>query len=628
MKLFSRLLGISSMVLLLMSFLAMAAPFANASQLDGVNVHSLWGSETTSQMYAELDVAQSANVKVLRVDVDWSAYQPNATGPYAQDSVDRLTEFMQGAAARGIKVLPTVFGTPCWASSAPASDTQGCAGDWWNRDVERWAPTDATAYGNFLQWLTSTYGNDLAGVEIWNEPNESASWAAPGDPVQAYANLVKAGYTGAKLGNPNIPVIAGALAGADVSYYEQLIADGIQGYYDGFSIHTYPGSNSPLFDPGNAGGRVSSVVPGVEMFHAAQVANGDNTPVWVTEFGWQTQAGLYSAVSEQAQAQFVTTAFQSLQALPYVASAIIYDLRDGPDAGNYMDHYGLMTDDFQPKPALAAMQAALANPAAPTTDSGSSSSATVPTDTNTGSDNGSGNGATTTVQTPTAGGGETGGEAPGTTTTGSTTTTQAGSTATGTTVTGTTLSSAGADPTTATTVSATTSDTVLHATSKLGSLRAGNAYYRGAGVYRVAVWHVGGALQVLKVAAQSQPFDVVLTKVHGAVKLVFARCASTCKLLVTAVSGTQAAQPLHGAPAGSNYLPSLRHGELSFVSEQRGATRTCDAHLTGNGLTGASCETMQVVTRNAGALESADAKVVVLTKARNLTPVHLAVIAG
>jgi hypothetical protein len=622
MKFFSRLLALSSMVLLLLSFAAMAAPFANASQLDGVNVHSLWGSETTSQMYAELDVAQSANVKVLRVDVDWSAYEPDGPGQYAQDSVERLTEFMQGAAARGIKVLPTVFGTPCWASSAPASDTQGCQGDWWNRDVERWAPTDDSAYGDFLQWLTSNYGADLAGVEIWNEPNESASWAAPGDPVQAYADLVKAGYTGAKLGNPNVPVIAGALAGADVDYYEQLVQDGIEGYYDGFSIHTYPGANSPLFDPGNAAGRVATVVPGVEMFHAAQVANGDNTPVWVTEFGWQTQAGLYSAVTEQQQATFVTTAFQSLQALPYVASAIIYDLRDGPDATNYMDHYGLMTADFQPKPALAAMQAALANPAAPTTDSGPSSAAGFPTDTNTGSTDGtadgSDNAAAATVQTPTAGGGETGGETPpGTTatTTQSTTTTPA-----------TTLSSTTA-PTTATTVSATTSDTVLYATSKLGSLRAGNAYDRSAGVYRVAIWHVGGALKVLKVAAQSQPFDVTLAKVHGLVKLVFARCSSRCKLFTSAVSGSQAAQPLQDAPAGSDYMPSLRHGELSFVSKVGANTRTCEAHLTGSGLAGTSCETMKVMTGNAKALESADTRVVVMRRARNLRPVQLAVVA-
>jgi polysaccharide biosynthesis protein PslG len=352
---------LASMFLLLAS---VAVSFASAAQFGGVNVHSLWDNETTAQMDAELDLAAGAHVTVLRVDVGWSAFEGDGPGQFSAPRVAKLDYFMAGAASRGIKVLPVVFSTPCWASSAPASELQGCAGDWWDRGVTAYPPSDPQTYGNFLQWMTSRYGADMAGVEVWNEPNEISSWQSS-DPAGDYAKLLKAGYAGAKAGDLNVPVIAGAIAGANVDFLNQLYADGIQGHYDGLSIHTYSGAQSPMFDPGSEGLQ-ATVLPGIQAIHGAQLAAGDNTPLWITELGWQTQPGLYQAVSDQQQASYITTAFRAIQQLSYVRAAVVYDLRDGPDPTNYMDHYGLVTDTFAPKPGLAALTAVLANPATPT----------------------------------------------------------------------------------------------------------------------------------------------------------------------------------------------------------------------------------------------------------------------
>ncbi len=367
-------------VLLASMFLLMASvavSFASAAQFGGVNVHSLWDGETSAQMDSELDLAASAHVSVLRVDVGWSAFEGDGPGQFSAPRVAKLDYFMAGAASRGIKVLPVVFSTPCWASSAPASELQGCAGDWWDRGVTAYPPTDPQTYGNFLQWLTSRYGTDMAGVEVWNEPNEISSWQSS-DPAGDYARLLKAGYAGAKAGDLNVPVIAGAIAGANVEFLNQLYAAGIQGHYDGLSIHTYSGAQSPLFDPGSVG-RQATVLPGIQAIHSAQLAAGDNTPLWVTELGWETQPGLYQAVTDQQQASYITTAFRAVQQLSYVRAAIVYDLRDGPDPSNYIDHYGLVDENFTPKPGLAALRTALANPASATTGGGAhpNASATV-----------------------------------------------------------------------------------------------------------------------------------------------------------------------------------------------------------------------------------------------------------
>jgi hypothetical protein len=352
---------LTSMFLLLAS---VAVSFASAAQFGGVNVHSLWDNETSAQVDAELNLAASAHVTVLRVDVGWSAFEGDGPGQFSTERVAKLDAFMAGAASRGIKVLPVVFSTPCWASSAPASELQGCAGDWWDRGVTAYPPSDPQTYGNFLQWMTGRYGADMAGVEVWNEPNEISSWQSS-DPAGDYAKLLKAGYAGAKAGDLNVPVIAGAIAGANVDFLNQLYADGIQGHYDGLSIHTYSGAQSPMFDPG-VEGRQATVLPGIEAIHAAQLAAGDNTPLWITELGWQTQPGLYQAVTDLQQASYITTAFRAIQQLSYVRAAVVYDLRDGPDPTNYMDHYGLVTENFTPKPGLAALTAVLANPATPT----------------------------------------------------------------------------------------------------------------------------------------------------------------------------------------------------------------------------------------------------------------------
>jgi hypothetical protein len=486
---------------------SVVASGAQAAQLGGVNVHSLWDSETDAQMTHELNVAASAHVSVLRVDVGWSAFEGDGPGQHPADRVAKLDALMAGAASRGIKVLPVVFSTPCWASSAPDSLKQGCAGAWWDRGVTAYPPTDPSTYGKFLQWLTGRYGAEMAGVEVWNEPNESGFLSAA-DPAGAYAQLLKAGYAGAKAGNLNVPVIAGAIAGANVTFLNQLYADGIQGHYDGLSIHTYSGAQSPMFDPGVVG-RQATVVPGIKAVHAAQLAAGDHTPLWITEFGWQTQSGLYQAVSDQVQASYTTTAFAAIAKLSYVKAAIVYDLRDGPDATNYMDHYGLMNENFTPKPALAALRNALAAPA------------TVAT---------SGTGTAKHLKAVA-------------------TRAKSAKTAKPRTVTPTGTNNHG---------QAALNGATVRRPARLGTLRAANIYNRATHAHRLAAWRVGGRVHVLPVRAQARAFTMVLTKTsRSTVALVFARCggASTkaCSLYSTRINAAGRAGRVSRVAAGSRF---------------------------------------------------------------------------
>jgi len=318
--------------------LTVGAAAASASpQYRGAQVHSLWSSVSTTEMGRELDALQSAGANVVRVDVGWATLE-TAKGRYDATYLAKLDAFMAGAKARGLAAIATLWFTPRWAS----------AGGAWNDP-----PANPADYGAFARFITARYGSELAAVEAWNEPEINDNLVSS-NLAATYTAMVKAFYAGAKEGDPGVDVLAGSLAYADVPFLKALYADGIEGFYDGISVHPYADGANP------ANTAVThSFLGGIEQLHAAQQQAGDGTPVWVTEFGWPTGTSA-GANSEQQQAEYIEQAFGILAGLPYVAGATVYQLRDmGSEPSNPEDNFGLLRQDFTPRPAYAAFAAAM-----------------------------------------------------------------------------------------------------------------------------------------------------------------------------------------------------------------------------------------------------------------------------
>lgn len=300
-------------------------------------MHSLWSTVSSSEMNEELNELQNAGVNVLRVDVGWATLETSKRG-YDSAYLAKLDALSAGAQARGIKIIATLWQTPRWASS----------GGSWND-----APSNPADFGAFAQFITSRYGAELAAVEVWNEPEIDENLIASNLP-EAYVQMVKAVYAGAKLGDPAVPVLAGSLAYADVSFLRKLYADGMKGFYDGISVHPYADGANP------ANTAVThSFLGGVESLHAVQQEAGDTTPEWVTEFGWPTGTSS-GANNEQQQAEYLEQAFDLLNSVPYVEAATVYQLRDmETNASNPEDNFGLLRQNFTPRPAYTALKAAM-----------------------------------------------------------------------------------------------------------------------------------------------------------------------------------------------------------------------------------------------------------------------------
>jgi hypothetical protein len=282
---------------------------------------------------------------VVRTDVPWAALEPVSRGqldPTALAFTDRLAA---DAAAAHIKVLMTVASSPCWASSAPASILRRCRPREPNQ-ASSYPPTSPSDYGEFVALLAQRYQAVLAGIEVWNEPDQSNEhYLAGRNKAARYADLLRAAYPAIKRVAPTVTVLGGSIVGTNGAFLRALYAAGIKGFYDGLSVHYY-----------------TLTLAAVRSIHEVQIANGDHTPLWLAEFGWpscwpkrriEQEQG---CVTAQTQAANITTSFTALNQAPYVAAAILYKLRDSS-----REEFGTLRANGARKPAFTALSRVLAS---------------------------------------------------------------------------------------------------------------------------------------------------------------------------------------------------------------------------------------------------------------------------
>ena len=338
-----------------------------AGQLLGAQSHATWGSVTYEEMDRELDLLDRAGATAVRTDISWSSLETEGKGDISSWYVERFDRFLRGAEARGIRVIATLWSTPCWASSAPDELKQGCDGQWWERGVERYSPRNPGDYADAAAWVAARWGARLGALELWNEPNmpEHGFLRAP-DPGLAYAGLVKAAYPRIKAAVPGLPVLAGALAYSDDAFLQRMYSLGLKDHFDGISLHPYNEWRDPG-DPWKLQWRRYTFVTGVPHMHRVMSAHGDgHKQLWLTEFGWSTcGAGDRWCVSEQQQADFVRNGLRIVRGWPFVRAAIVYNLRNkGSEPTDREHQFGLVRRDFSPKPGYVAFQEALSADAA------------------------------------------------------------------------------------------------------------------------------------------------------------------------------------------------------------------------------------------------------------------------
>lgn len=293
----------------------------------------------------ELSIAEALHARLVRIEVRWSEFEPQP-GQINPEMLGQLDTFMRAAARSGIRVIVLSQGTPCWDSTAPAEIEAMCIpGE--SSKANDWPPANDAAFGSFVALLAKRYAPELAAIEVWNEPDQAnEDYLAGPEKAAHYAEILKAAYPAIKAVAPQVAVLAGSFIDPTGYFLRLLYEHGIQGYYDGLSVHFY-----------------TLTLAALHVIHEVQLKYHDSKPLWLDEFGWpscwpehqieQEQA----CVSARAQAQNLASMTHELARLPYVAAAVFYKFQDSSE-----EPFGVLTESGARKPSFAAVARAFAHP--------------------------------------------------------------------------------------------------------------------------------------------------------------------------------------------------------------------------------------------------------------------------
>jgi polysaccharide biosynthesis protein PslG len=246
-----------------------------------------------------------------------------------------------------------IDGCPAWAAAA------GTGGD-----VSP-PPASAAQYAAFAARVAGRYAPEgVRMFEIWNEPNNAEFWSPRADPA-AYTADLKAAYASIKAVDPSAWVISGGLAPelndrtniAAVTFLQAMYADGAKGSFDAVGDHPYSYPALPdTYEPWSGWSQMAQTSPSLR---SVMTSYGDAAKqIWITEVG--APAGGPGGVSEAAQATALTQAIKDARTTSWIGGIYLYTWQDGgTDPDSYKDWFGLLTVGGTPKPAYAAVGAAM-----------------------------------------------------------------------------------------------------------------------------------------------------------------------------------------------------------------------------------------------------------------------------
>jgi hypothetical protein len=356
-----------------------AAAQASRSQLSVMEDDHLVLWSGVAARERALDDMQRLGVTTLHVLVIWRRLAPSAgsrtrpafdaADPASYSGWEPFDGVVQSAQARGIRILFTPTGpVPDWASECGP------------RAARRWICSPRVAdFAAFVRALGTRYSGfySPAGAPLprvnawsfWNEPNHSA-WLRPqSDAAQRYRQLALTGIKAlAATGHANDLKLIGETAPgggskstAPVDFMSKVFCLGCSRHprFDvtGISDHpyTYDAIASPAKFMGKAGdapiGAVNRLVKLLDTAARYGIVPR-RTPVYLTEFGFQTRPPDPYGVSLQQQAVYLNYSDYVAYRNPRIASTAQYELNDDPHQAVF--NTGLRFKDGRPKPALAA----------------------------------------------------------------------------------------------------------------------------------------------------------------------------------------------------------------------------------------------------------------------------------
>ncbi len=320
--------------------------------IDRVDGHIPMGFNDSAFLIGQLGIDQAlrlyeaSGATIWRLPLDWGEVE-SAPG---EIDFSKYDEIYCGAIAAGVQPLWHLTGIPPWAAPAGACSQVPCV-----RPPE---DEHLPQFRRFAELAAIRYPRSAA-FEAWNEPNLTGFWGGDANPAE-YLPVLEAIYDGAKDGNPEMPVLGGALSNnvADESgnlslqtFLGAMVDGGALEHMDGLGLHAYP--IEPLGAPGDL------FTPTLEVARTTLARGAEGVRIWVTELGAPTEPGVLPAVTPSEQAVMMSQAYQVLDNSADTDAVTFHTLVDPTPAVPGGPGFGFFTAPaagvVTPKPAVCAL---------------------------------------------------------------------------------------------------------------------------------------------------------------------------------------------------------------------------------------------------------------------------------
>jgi hypothetical protein len=276
----------------------------------------------------------------------WAYIEP-LPGIYDWTHADLVVDH---ANRQGLTVVARLGMVPQWARPADS--------------VSSFLPMERYAdFGQFVGDFVAHFRGRVEYVVIWNEPNLALEWGFQPISPEDYTRLLKVAYQPAREANPDIHVLAGALAPTlappgsewgmdDLTYLNRMLDAGAEGYFDILAAHAYGWVYPPDMPPD---ARVVNFRR-VELLRQAMLDHAADKPIIITEAGWNDHPRWTHAIRPAQRIRYTIRAYEMAMDWKWCQAVAMWAFRYPWAANSYLDYFTFVTPDFDPKPIFTAVQ--------------------------------------------------------------------------------------------------------------------------------------------------------------------------------------------------------------------------------------------------------------------------------
>ncbi|MBI3242282.1 MAG: endo-1,4-beta-xylanase [Chloroflexi bacterium] len=281
------------------------------------------------------------------------AYYEGARGDFDFSHADMVVDH---AEAQGLTVIARLGLVPAWARPKPG--VQETTDTYLDED-------HYDDFANYVSKFVERYRGRINHIIIWNEPNLSLEWGYRQVDPAGYVAMLKLAYEAAKAADPEVQVLAGALAPTlepegspwgmnDLLYLQRMYDAGFAEAYDILSVHAYglgyPPDEPPAPDLLN--------FRRVELVREIMAKNSDGgKPIMITESGWNDSPRWSRAVRPGARIDYTIGAYAwAEENWPGVQTVCTWAFRFPAPLYTYGDYYAFVTPDFTPRAIYEAVR--------------------------------------------------------------------------------------------------------------------------------------------------------------------------------------------------------------------------------------------------------------------------------